>query len=256
MAKATFRERGRSGQMLNGTFAAIPHPVAVEVTARAGLDFLCIDWEHSQIDRGDIENLVRAGEAGGAVVMVRVPGNNPEAIAAVLDAGAEGVLVPRISSAEEAEVAVRATRYPPDGERGAGPGRASHYGYDIAGYIAAANARILLAVQVETVRAVENIDAIAAVEGVDLVFIGPGDLAVSMQAFGPGGTERLEAAMMKTISACRAAGKAVGLFRPSAADVPRWRAAGVSFFIVASDTMFLGAAAASLAAAVRPTAED
>ncbi|MBP0614559.1 HpcH/HpaI aldolase family protein [Jiella mangrovi] len=256
MSQTSFRERGRSGQPLNGTFAAIPHPVAVEVIARAGLDFLCIDWEHSQISRGEIENLVRAAEAGGAVAMVRVPGNNAEAIAAVLDSGAEGVLVPRVSSAEEAEAAVRATRYPPDGERGAGPGRASRYGYDIADYVATANAKILLCVQVETVRAVENIEAIAAVEGVDLVFIGPGDLAVSMGAFGPGGTERLEAAIETVIAACRSAGKAVGLFRPSAADVPRWRDAGVSLFVVASDTMLLGASAASMAKAISPTSSD
>ena len=188
--------------------------------------------------------------------MVRVPGNNSEAIAAALDSGAEGILVPRVSSAEEAQAAVRATRYPPDGERGAGPGRASGYGYDIADYVAKANARILLAVQVESVRAVESIDSIAAVEEVDLVFIGPGDLAVSMGAFGPGGSERLDAAITKVIEACRSARKAVGLFRPSADDVARWREAGVSLFIVASDTMFLGAAAQSMVEAVRTKRAD
>ena len=256
MAEPTFRERGRSGAQLLGTFCAIPHPVAVEVTARAGFDLVCIDWEHSQIDRGEIENLVRAAESGGAIAMVRVPGNNTEAIAAALDAGAEGVLVPRVSSAEEAEAAVRATRYPPDGERGAGPGRASRYGYDIAPYVAAANGKILLAVQVETARAVENIDAIAAVEGVDLVFIGPGDLAVSLGAFGPDGAERLDGAIRRVIASCRKAGRATGLFRPSDADVETWREAGVSFFIVASDTMFLGASAAAAARASAPAVPE
>ena len=252
MTEPTFRERGRSGAQLLGTFCAIPHPVAVEVMARAGFDLVCIDWEHSQIDRGEIENLVRAAESGGAVAMVRVPGNNSEAIAAALDAGAEGLLVPRVSSAEEAEAAVRATRYPPDGERGAGPGRASRYGYDIAPYVAAANGKILLAVQVETARAVENIDAIAAVEGVDLIFIGPGDLAVSLGAFGPDGAERLDTTIRRVIASCRKAGRATGLFRPSEADVGIWRDAGVSFFLVASDTMFLGASAAAAAKASAP----
>ncbi|MCQ8782084.1 aldolase/citrate lyase family protein [Aurantimonas sp. CSK15Z-1] len=256
MAQATLRERGRSGAPLLGIFAAIPHPAAAEVTARSGFDFVCIDWEHAQIDRSEVENLVRAVEAGGAAAMVRVPGNDAEAIAAALDSGAQGVLVPRVSSAAEAEAAVRATRYPPDGERGAGPGRASGYGYDIAAYVAGANARILLAVQVETVRAVENIDAIAAVAGVDLVFIGPGDLAVSMGAFGPEGSGRLDAAIRSVIAACASAGKAVGLFRPSADDVPAWRAAGVSLFIVASDSMLLAGSAVALAKAVAPPASD
>lgn len=248
----TFRERGRSGEMLTGTFVAIPHPVAVEITARAGLDFVCLDWEHAQFSRDALENLTRAAEAGGAAAMVRVPGNLPEAIAAALDAGASGVLVPRVSSAEEAAAAVRAARYPPDGERGAGPGRASHYGYDIARYIGQANAAILVAVQVETARAVDNVAAIVAVEGVDVVFIGPGDLAVSLGAFGPAGEAELDAAILKVIAACRAAGRAVGLFRPSVADLARWRAAGASFFIIASDTMFLGAAAAACAVAATP----
>ncbi|MCB8840324.1 HpcH/HpaI aldolase/citrate lyase family protein [Aurantimonas sp. VKM B-3413] len=245
MSHSGFRKKGRSGALLCGTFAAIPHPVAAEVTARSGADFVCIDWEHAQIGRGEIENLVRAIEAGGAVPMVRVPGNNAEAIAAALDSGAQGILVPRVSSAAEATAAARAMRYPPDGERGAGPGRASAYGYDIASYIEKANRRLLLAVQVETGRAVEAIEEIVAVEEVDVVFIGPGDLAVSLGALGTDGAATLEAAMERVLSACRSARKAVGLFRPDASDIARWKAAGASFFIIASDTMFLGAAAAA-----------
>lgn len=122
-----------------GTFCAIPHPVAVEVIATAGFDFLCIDWEHSQIGRERIEDLVRAADVHGTPAMVRVPGHAPEWIAAALDAGAAGVLVPRISTAAQAKAAVSATRYPPLGERGVGPGRASGYGYRIPDYLASAN---------------------------------------------------------------------------------------------------------------------
>ena len=133
-----FRQKCLRQERVIGTFGAIPHPVAVEVMAATGLDFICIDWEHSQIGRERIEDLIRAADAGGVPAMVRVPGHAPESIAAALDAGAAGVLVPRVSSAAQARAAVMATRYPPQGERGVGPGRAAAYGYRIPDYLKAA----------------------------------------------------------------------------------------------------------------------
>ncbi|TPW30196.1 HpcH/HpaI aldolase family protein [Pararhizobium mangrovi] len=249
---ANFRERIRGGEPFGGSFAAIPHPVAVEVLANAGLDVLCIDWEHAQIGRERIEDLLRA--AGTTPTLVRVPGHGAEAIAASLDAGAAGVLVPRVETAEDAHHAVAATRYPPLGARGAGPGRAAGYGYDIAAYIERANRSLALAVQVETRRGVENVEAIAAVEEVDLVFVGPGDLAVSLGVT-PDDPAPLEAAIARVIEVCRAAGKSVGIFRPDTSDVERWREAGVSFFLFASDTMLLGAGASETAARFKATKE-
>ena len=131
-----FRQKCLAKAKLIGTFAAIPHPVAVEVTARSGLDFLCIDWEHAQIARDTIENMVRASDVHHVPAMVRVPGHGQEAIAAALDSGAQGVLVPRVSTAAQALAAVKAARYPPLGERGVGPGRAAGYGYRIFEYLA------------------------------------------------------------------------------------------------------------------------
>jgi 4-hydroxy-2-oxoheptanedioate aldolase len=247
----SFRQKCLDGERVVGTFASIPHPVAVEVTAAAGLDFLCIDWEHAQISRERIEDLVRAADVHRVPAMVRVPGHMPEWIASVLDAGAAGVLVPRVSTAAQAEAAVQATRYPPIGQRGVGPGRASAYGYRIPDYLGAANENLVLAIQVETAEGLANIDAIVAVEGIDVIFIGPGDLAVSIDAMGPAGAEKLNAAIEKITSTARRAGKTVGLFRPSPDDVGQWSAAGISFFLLASDTMFLGAAVAKAAAAAR-----
>lgn len=246
-----FRQKCIGFEHVVGTFSAIPHPVAVEVTAAAGLDFLCIDWEHSQIDRERIEDLVRAADVHRVPAMVRVPGHAPESIAAVLDAGAAGVLVPRISSAVQAKAAVLATRYPPLGERGVGPGRASGYGYRIPDYLKSANESLVLAIQVETADGLANVEEIAAVEGVDVIFIGPGDLSVSIDAMGPAGAKRLNAAITRIAKAARAAGKAVGIFRPSADDVGKWAEEGISFFILASDTMFLGASLAAVAQAAR-----
>jgi 4-hydroxy-2-oxoheptanedioate aldolase len=246
-----FREKCIGKARLIGTFAAIPHPVAVEVTAQAGLDFICIDWEHAQIAREMIENLVRAADVHAVPAMVRVPGHAPEAIAAALDSGARGVLVPRVSTATQAQAAVKATRYPPLGERGVGPGRAAGYGYRIPEYIAAANAEIVVAVQVETAEGLANVDQIAATAGVDVVFVGPGDLSVSIDAMGPSGADRLGRAIGTIIGSALAHGKIAGIFCAKPEDAGHWAARGASFFILASDTMFLGAGVAAGHAAAR-----
>ncbi|MFS8044389.1 HpcH/HpaI aldolase family protein [Rhizobium sp. BR 314] len=240
-----FRGNCIDHRLLIGTFAAIPHPVAVEVTAASGVDFLCIDWEHSQISRERIEDLIRATDIHRVPAMVRVPGHAAEDIAAVLDAGAAGVLVPRVSTAEQARAVVKAMRYPPLGARGVGPGRAAAYGYRIPDYLAKANAELVLAIQVETAEGLANIAEIAAVDGVDLIFIGPGDLSVSINAMGPTGKDKLDAAIRTITKAALTAGRTVGIFRPSPDDVAAWSEAGISFFILASDTMFLGASMAA-----------
>lgn len=240
-----FRGRCTGGAVTVGTFAAIPHPVAIEVTAAAGVDFICIDWEHAQISRERIEDLVRAADVHGVPAMVRVPGHAPESIAAALDAGASGVLVPRVSTAEQARAAVQATRYPPVGARGVGPGRAAAYGYRIPDYLTSANENLLLAIQVETAEGLANIDAIAAVEDVDVIFIGPGDLSVSIDAMGPAGARKLNAAIETIANATIRAGRTSGIFRPSPDDTDTWKQAGIRFFILASDTMFLGASVAA-----------
>jgi 4-hydroxy-2-oxoheptanedioate aldolase len=177
--------------------------------------------------------------------MVRVPGHAPEQIAAVLDAGAAGVLVPRVSSAKEAKAAVMATRYPPVGNRGVGPGRAAAYGYRIPDYLAKANEELVLAIQVETAEGLANIAEIAAVDGVDIIFIGPGDLSVSIDAMGPTGKDKLDNAIRTITRTALDADRAVGIFRPSPDDIAEWKSAGISFFTLASDTMFLGASLAA-----------
>ena len=240
-----FRRNCIERKLLIGTFAAIPHPVAIEVTAASGVDFLCIDWEHSQISRERIEDLIRAADVHRVPAMVRVPGHAAEDIAAVLDAGAAGVLVPRISTAEQAKAAVKAMRYPPLGARGVGPGRAAAYGYRIPDYLAKANAELVLAVQVETAEGLANIADIVAVDGVDVIFIGPGDLSVSIDAMGPTGKDKLDAAIQTIAKMALSASRTVGIFRPSPDDIGAWSAAGISFFLLASDTMFLGSGLAA-----------
>lgn len=247
----SFRQTYTTGRVVIGPFSAIPHPVAIEVVAAAGPDFLCIDWEHAQIGRERLEDLVRAADVHGVPAMVRVPGHVPDAIAAALDAGAKGVLVPRVSNAAEARAAVAATRYPPIGQRGVGPGRAAGYGYRIPEYLAKANESLLLAVQVETAEGLANIAEIVAVDGIDVIFVGPGDLSVSIGALGPEHKERLDAAITTIIDASLKAGRTAGIFRPAATDAARWAEHGARFFIIASDTMFLGAAVGAAMAEAR-----
>ena len=246
-----FRQKCIAKTGLIGSFAAIPHPVAVEVMASSGLDFLCIDWEHAQISRDVIETMIRAADVHRVPAMVRVPGHAAEAIQAALDSGAQGVLVPRVSTAVQAAAAVKACRYPPLGERGVGPGRAAGYGYRIPEYLASANERIVVAVQVETTEGLANIDAIATVDGVDVIFVGPGDLSVSIDAIGPKGADKLNEAIRTIIAATIAHGRTAGIFCASPQNIGRWAAFGASFFVLASDTMFLGAGAAANCTAAR-----
>ncbi|MBZ9744049.1 HpcH/HpaI aldolase/citrate lyase family protein [Mesorhizobium sp. CO1-1-7] len=246
-----FRQNCIGKANLVGSFAAIPHPVAVEVMALSGLDFLCIDWEHAQISRDIIETMVRAADVHRVPAMVRIPGHAPEAIQAALDSGAQGVLVPRVSTPAQAAMAVKASRYPPRGERGVGPGRAAGYGYRIPEYLAGANDRIVVAVQVETAEGLANIEAIADVDGVDVIFVGPGDLSVSIDAIGPKGADKLTDAIRRIIGVAIAHDKTSGIFCGSPQAIGQWAAIGVSFFVLASDTMYLGAGAAANYAAAR-----
>ena len=246
-----FRQKCLTSEPVHGIFVAIPHPVAVEVSAAAGVDFLCLDGEHAQIGRAEFENLIRAADVHGVPAIVRVPGHLPDSIASVLDAGASGVLVPRVSSADQARAAVQATRYPPTGARGVGPGRAAGYGYGIPDYLASANERIVLAIQAETAESLQHIEDICAVDGVDVIFIGPGDLAVSLGAMGPAGRPKLDAAIARITSVARAAGRAVGIFCAAPSEVPQWRSLGISFFLIGNDTRHLGGAVGALMTTAR-----
>jgi 4-hydroxy-2-oxoheptanedioate aldolase len=249
----TLKQKLRGGTLI-GTFAAIPHPVATEVLARTNLDLLCIDWEHAQLDRERMQEMVRAADVHRMAVMVRVPTHGAEYIAAALDAGASGVLVPRIGDIAQAEAAVAAGRFPPEGTRGVGPGRASGYGSEIGSYLAGANERTLVALQIETAEGARNAAGIAAVPGVDLIFIGPADLAASLGATAPSDRERLTAAIESIIVSARAAGIATGIFASAAQEVAHWAARGVRVFMIGNDTLALASAVNAHAAVLREAA--
>ena len=168
---AGLRERWKAGEATLGAWCTIPSSWTAEVAARSGHDWVCIDTQHGLIGYDAMLPMLQAVSAGGVASFVRVPWNEPGSIMKALDAGAGGVIVPMVNSVDEARAAVAACRYPPDGIRSMGPIRARDVNPDWR--------HPLCVVMVETVAAVEKADEILGVPGVDAVFIGPNDLAVS-----------------------------------------------------------------------------
>ena len=221
---------------------------AVEIMAWRGYEMLCIDGEHASLGPGEIETMIRAGDACGIPCMVRVAAPVP-AIAQALDAGAAGVLVPRVETEEQARECAALVRYPPIGIRGLGPGRASRFGAELARLAREANAADALAVQIETLPGVRAADAIAAVDGVDIVFVGPGDLAASLGC--EWGSDEHTQAINTVLDAGRRAGKITGIFCRSPERMRPWLGRGVRLFLLGGDAGLLGNAAAEAVAGAR-----
>ncbi|WP_417271507.1 HpcH/HpaI aldolase family protein [Celeribacter sp.] len=232
---------------LRGPFVAIPTPMTVEIVAGANPDFICIDTEHSPISDGLLTDMLRAADIARVPAIVRVRSNLPQNISAALDAGACGVLVPHISTADEARAVVKAARFAPHGTRGAGPGRAASYLRDIEASIERARKETFVAIQLETLQAVQNVDDILSVAGIDLVFIGPGDLGVDAEAHACDDT--LDALIERLVSSAQVAGVPVGIFTADRSASKRWLSR-LSFVIEGSDALFLTHASDAAAAAL------
>ena len=175
------RRKLEAGQKTAGAWLQLGSPLTAEILARAGFDWLIIDLEHGPGDIPILISQLQALNGTEAVPLVRAPWNDFVTIKRILDAGVEGILVPYVNTREEAEAVVRACCYPPRGIRGvAGSPRAAGYGYNARDYLDYADEEILILTAVETPEAVDNLDEILAVEGLDGVFVGPMDLATSM----------------------------------------------------------------------------
>jgi len=223
----------RRGEQLLGTFVQARDPAVTEFLGQLGFDLLCFDGEHSAMGVETVRDLLAAADLAPVPALVRVAENEPATIAAALDAGAAGVVVPRVESAAEAAAAVAASRYPPRGERGLGPSRATGYGLRLPEYRESANERLLLAVQVETRAGLAALDELLGVEGVDMVFVGPADLGSSL-AIDPDG-EELRTTVESILRRSAAAGRLTGVFAASAADAKRWRDLGTELILFGTD---------------------
>ena len=249
-----FRERLAGGDLLSGTWVKTPHPHIVEVLALSPLDLLVLDAEHAPFDRGSLDTCIMAARAGGKPVLVRPASAAPEQILNALDCGADGVIVPHVRSAAEAREIVRACHYRPAGTsqaRGfAGSTRAAGYTtLGMAKHRDAAKSVTVIA-QIEDAEAVAAIDEIAAVEGIDALFIGRADLTISYAAETPDDPV-VVAAVERICAAGKAAGRTVGMFLGRVGDVQMWREKGSSLFILQSDQEFLLGGAARLVEGVR-----
>ena len=217
-----FREQCIGKAKLIGTFAAIPHPVAVEVTAQSGLDFVCIDWEHAQIARDTIENMVRAADVHRVPAIVRVPGHAPEAIAAALDSGAQGVLVPRVSTAAQATMAARRRRaIRRRASAASGPGGPPATATASSNISPAPMRKSSSRSRWRPPKGSRTSTRSRRPDGVDLVFVGPGDLSVSIDAIGPAGAAGSLEAIETIIGAALAHDKVAGIFCARPEDVGR-----------------------------------
>lgn len=246
MTNAEFRARLTAREPLVGAFLKTPHPIIVEVMARAGFDFLVVDAEHAPFDRGSTDAMVMTGRAIGCPIVVRVPVATPDWILSVLDAGAAGVMVPHVETVAQAEALARAVSYGPGGRGFAGTTRAADYaGRTLPEHLGTARSELALICQIEDRDGVINHAGIAAVDGVDALFIGRADLAVAHgldSFFAPEVAE-----MTRTILA--AEGAATGLYCPPGEALEPHGSAGGSFFVVGSEhTLMQGGGAAVIAA--------
>jgi 2-dehydro-3-deoxyglucarate aldolase len=193
-----------------GSWITIGHQSIVEIMLTAGFDWLTLDLEHSVIELTTAQNLIAHIQHGGAAALVRVSKNEEVAIKRIMDAGADGVIVPMINSAEDAQQAVNYVKYPPVGKRGVGLARAQKYGTGFDEYKQWLHNESVVIAQIEHIKAVENIDAILGVSGIDGIMIGPYDLSGSMGYPGEYDREDVKAAIEKVEEACKALNKPLG----------------------------------------------
>lgn len=241
------RAEGRE-RALAGMWVCSGSPLMAEIVAGGGLDWLMIDAEHSPLGLESIQLQLQSAAAYETCPIVRVPVNDTVLIKQYLDLGAQNLLVPMVNTAEQAEQAVAAMHYPPRGVRGVGSALARGARWNrVPDYLGRASELVSLTVQIETAEAVENAAELAAVDGVDALFIGPSDLAASMGVLGQQDHPDVVAAVERTIATVKAAGKPVGVnaFAPDMAR--RYLDAGVDFILVGADVAVVARAAEKFA---------
>jgi 4-hydroxy-2-oxoheptanedioate aldolase len=240
-----------------GLFLGLADPGVAELLGGTGFDWLLIDGEHGPNDLRTVLAQLRALQGGGADVLVRVVDHDPARIKQMLDIGVQSLLVPMVDSAEQARALVRATRYPPAGIRGVGTAMARAARWNgVPDYLRRADGEICLIVQAESRAALEALDEILAVDGVDAVFIGPSDLAASMGRLGSPDHPEVRAAVLGAIGKIARSGKAAGVFAPRLDAAREYGRAGARFIALGTDTLLLRQSAAGLAQAFRAGADQ
>jgi 2-dehydro-3-deoxyglucarate aldolase len=231
----SFRRDLRAGKTLIGCWCSLANPITTEVLGVAGFDWLLLDGEHSPNDVITFVPQLMALKDSASAPVVRPSSNNAVEIKRLLDAGFYNFLIPFIETAEEAVRAVAATRYPPAGIRGVSVSQRSNRFGTVPGYFEGINEQICVMLQIESRQGVGQAAAIAAIDGVDGIFLGPSDLAAGYGHLGNANHPEVQAAMVHVFAAAKAAGKPVGILAPVEADARRYLAMGATFVAVGSD---------------------
>lgn len=225
-----------TGRDVFGLINSLPLPLMTEMIGYAGFDFVILDLEHVGVNPQTLENMIRAAECAGTTTLVRVPHSAPDVILRVLDAGAQGIVVPHVRNRTEAELAVASTRYHPLGTRGIAGGRTTGFGtLPLPAYLERANRELMVVVMIEDKEGVEAIDDIVAVPGVDMVLEGAIDLSQSLAVPADAQHPSVQAAVARIAQSCRARGVPFCAIPRASGQREHWRAQGVHAFLLGDD---------------------
>jgi len=237
-----------AGRVQTGCWVSLASHASAEICASAGFDWILIDMEHAPNDLPQVHHQLHAAAAYSCAALVRAPWNDTVVIKRLLDVGVQSLLLPYVQNEDEARRAVAAVRYPPHGVRGvSASSRANRFGR-VKDYFARAQDEICLLLQIETRAAMAQIERIAAVDGVDGLFIGPQDLAADLGHLGDPGHPQVQAAIGEAIARIKRTGKVPGLLNFNEADAKKWIEQGVQFVAVTSDQFLLARETAAVAA--------
>jgi len=244
--KNNLKRKLHNGELCLGTWLTIGSPDIVDILKNLEFDWFVFDTEHSYFSFETAKTMMQAlGEESGATPIVRIGINDQLLIKKALDIGSHGILVPLVNSGQDAESAVKYAMYPPRGIRGAGSARAQSYGIKMAEYLRSANEEVLIAVQIETIQALANMEEIISTKGVDIAFIGPTDLTMSLGFIDDRWNPKVIESMTKVVKTCQDNGKSPGIMAISVEEARKWIGMGFKFVSLASDAKLLVSGAKS-----------
>ena len=242
------KKRLRQGETLNGCWLNLGSSVTAEIVGMSGFDWVLADLEHGAGTEKDVFHQLQALEHTPAASIVRIESSQRQRIHRVLDMGAEGIMCPRVSNAEEAKAIAADLHYPPQGNRGiAKMVRATGFGHNFSEYYKTERENILGIVQIETTEVLQHLDAVASLDGIDVLFIGPSDLSMALGVFGQFDHPLFKEAVNATMDAARKAGKAAGILLPRPDDFTTYHEMGMRMIASGADGAFVAEGARNLA---------
>ena len=237
--KCDLKKKFAEGKVTLGTWATVGHPDVPDLLEALGFDWLVFDTEHAPLGRETLSGMIQAIDGEKVCPLVRVGAIDQYLVKSALDMGAHGVVCPLVNSPQEARVAASYVKYPPAGIRGVAPRKAADYGLSFADYLRNANAMTILVAQIETKSALENLDEILSVKDVDVAFVGPTDLTVSLGLADDRTNPRVIDAMKMVVSGCESHGKVPGVLAATPDEAKRAVSLGFRFIGLGSDTRFM-----------------